>query len=98
VIYGYARVSTEANDLTGQLAALKAAECGNIFRAQRTGARAERPQLQKRLRDMVKGAGNDDAVHEREPEAPGVFLKAGVSPECRDPAVALAQGAASGDL
>jgi DNA invertase Pin-like site-specific DNA recombinase len=41
MIYGYARVSTEAQDLTSQLAQLKAAGCEKIFR---TGATADWPQ------------------------------------------------------
>jgi DNA invertase Pin-like site-specific DNA recombinase len=32
MIYGYARVSNDAQDLTSQLAQLKAAECETIFR------------------------------------------------------------------
>ena len=57
MIYGYARASTEAKGLTGQLAELNAAECGNISRAKRTDADTERPQLQRRLRDMVRAPG-----------------------------------------
>ena len=39
MIYGYARVSTGARDLSGQLAQLKAAGCGRVFRDRQ----AERP-------------------------------------------------------
>jgi DNA invertase Pin-like site-specific DNA recombinase len=55
VIYGYARVSTDAQDLTNQLAALKAAGCEKIFRDKLTGAHADRPQLQKLLRTVTQG-------------------------------------------
>jgi len=55
MIYGYARVSTDAQDLTNQLAALKAAGCEKIFRDKLTGAHAERPQLQKLLRAVTQG-------------------------------------------
>jgi DNA invertase Pin-like site-specific DNA recombinase len=55
VIYGYARVSTDAQDLGNQLAALKAAGCEKIFRDKLTGAHAERPQLQRLLRAVTQG-------------------------------------------
>jgi DNA invertase Pin-like site-specific DNA recombinase len=55
LIYGYARVSTDAQDLTSQLAALKAAGCEKIFRDKLTGAHAERPQLQRLLRAVRQG-------------------------------------------
>jgi DNA invertase Pin-like site-specific DNA recombinase len=47
MIYGYARVSTGAQDLTSQLAELKAAGCEKVFREKITGTTAERPQLRK---------------------------------------------------
>jgi DNA invertase Pin-like site-specific DNA recombinase len=45
LIYGYARVSTDAKDLTNQLAQLKAARCGTIVREkdQRRDRGAPRP-------------------------------------------------------
>src|SRR6059058_489290 len=47
MIYGYARVSTGAQDLTSQLAQLKAAGCEKVYREKLTGTTADRPQLQK---------------------------------------------------
>jgi DNA invertase Pin-like site-specific DNA recombinase len=55
VIYGYARVSTAAQDLANQLAQLKAAGCERIFREKITGANAERPQLKKLLAAVTHG-------------------------------------------
>ena len=37
MIYGYARVSTDAQDLTSQLAQFKAAGCEKVFREKITG-------------------------------------------------------------
>ena len=55
MIYGYARVSTEAQDLASQLAQLKAAGCERIFREKMGGATAERPQLKKLLDAVTHG-------------------------------------------
>jgi DNA invertase Pin-like site-specific DNA recombinase len=55
MIYGYARVSTDAQDLTSQLAQLKAAGCERIFREKISGATADRPQLKKMLVEVTHG-------------------------------------------
>ena len=47
MIYGYARVSTAAQDESGQVAQLKAAGCEKIFREKITGTTADQPQLRK---------------------------------------------------
>jgi DNA invertase Pin-like site-specific DNA recombinase len=55
MIYGYARVSTDAQDLTSQVAQLKAAGCLTIFREKMAGTHAERPQLKKLMGKLVTG-------------------------------------------
>jgi len=55
VIYGYARVSTDAQDLTSQLAQLKAVGCERVFREKISGASADRPQLRKLLAAVTHG-------------------------------------------
>ena len=67
MIYGYARVSTAAQDESGQVKQLKAAGCGKIFREKITGTTAERPELGK-LRPVGRGAGDLLAEY---PSAPG---------------------------
>ena len=55
MILGYARVSTDAQDLTSQLAQLKAAGCERVFREKISGATANRPQLRKLLAAVTHG-------------------------------------------
>ena len=55
MIYGYARVSTGAQDLTSQLAQLKAAGCEKVFREKITGTTADRPQLKKLMAALAPG-------------------------------------------
>ena len=55
MIYGYARVSTDAQDLTNQVVQLKAAGCATIFREKISGATADRPQLKKLMAKLAAG-------------------------------------------
>ena len=55
MMYGYTRVSTGAQDLTGQLAQLKAAGCERVLRGKISGATAERLQLRKLLAAVTPG-------------------------------------------
>ena len=53
--YGYARVSTEDQNPALQLAALKKAGCGKIFKDERTGATTKRPALLRCLKTLRDG-------------------------------------------
>src|SRR6516225_11770682 len=55
VIYGYARVSTAAQDESGQVKRLKAAGCRRIFREKVTGTTADRLQLANLIKKLVPG-------------------------------------------
>jgi DNA invertase Pin-like site-specific DNA recombinase len=55
MIYGYARVSAKAQDLTSQLVQLKVAGCEKVFREKLTGTTADRPQLQKLKAALAPG-------------------------------------------
>lgn len=56
MIYGYARVSTNDQDLTGQVEALTAAGCQRIFQEKVSGAKKDnRPELSALLAEISKG-------------------------------------------
>jgi DNA invertase Pin-like site-specific DNA recombinase len=54
-IIGYARVSTQDQDLSAQLAVLKAAGATTIFREKISGVRADRPQLSRMIAALKRG-------------------------------------------
>jgi DNA invertase Pin-like site-specific DNA recombinase len=54
-LIGYARVSTYGQTLDAQLGQLKAAGCARIYREKATGARADRKELLKMLRQLAAG-------------------------------------------
>ena len=53
--FGYARVSTDGQTLDAQLEALKAADCMKVFQEKISGARADRPQLARLLKEIDGG-------------------------------------------
>ena len=53
MIYGYARVSTAAQDETGQVRQLKASGCEKVLREKTTGNTADRPQLKKLMKALA---------------------------------------------
>ena len=55
MLVGYARVSTQEQDLALQLDALRAAGCGKVFEEKASGAQRERPALQAALDYMRAG-------------------------------------------
>jgi DNA invertase Pin-like site-specific DNA recombinase len=55
MILGYARVSTDNQDITSQIAQLKAAGCARVFYDKLSGANLDRPQLRKVLATIGHG-------------------------------------------
>ena len=54
-VYGYARVSTDGQTLDAQIAQLKAAGAEKVFREKVSGARANRPELARLMRELASG-------------------------------------------
>jgi DNA invertase Pin-like site-specific DNA recombinase len=54
-VYGYARVSTDGQSLTAQIAELKAARCERIFQEKASGAKSDRKQLAKLMAHLETG-------------------------------------------
>jgi DNA invertase Pin-like site-specific DNA recombinase len=52
---GYARVSTEDQDLRLPLAALKDAKCRRVFQEKKSGTRADRPELRRMMDQLREG-------------------------------------------
>jgi DNA invertase Pin-like site-specific DNA recombinase len=52
---GYARVSTNGQDMAGQIAELRAAGCERLYAEKESGAKTDRPQLAKCLRALGPG-------------------------------------------
>lgn len=55
MLIGYARVSTNDQETTAQVAALTAAGCERVFREKASGGRWDRPELHKILDQLRKG-------------------------------------------
>src|SRR6202521_1397450 len=54
-LFGYARVSTDGQSLTAQVAELKAANCGRSYQEKVSGARSDRKQLARLIGGLDKG-------------------------------------------
>jgi DNA invertase Pin-like site-specific DNA recombinase len=53
--YGYARVSTNGQDLSAQDAELMAAGCAKVFKEKASGAKSDRPELAKAIGRLEEG-------------------------------------------
>jgi DNA invertase Pin-like site-specific DNA recombinase len=54
-IFGYARVSTNGQDLAGQIAELEQAGCVKVYREKASGAKTDRPELAKVIGRLEPG-------------------------------------------
>jgi DNA invertase Pin-like site-specific DNA recombinase len=54
-LFGYARVSTRDQDLAAQDAELRAAGCAKVFKEKASGAKTDRPELAKVIRQLEPG-------------------------------------------
>ena len=54
-LFGYARVSTDGQSLTAQVAELKAAHCHRIFQEKVSGVRSDRKQLARLIAGLDRG-------------------------------------------
>jgi DNA invertase Pin-like site-specific DNA recombinase len=54
-VYGYARVSTNGQDLSAQDAELHGAGCVKVYREKASGAKTDRPELAKAIRRLEQG-------------------------------------------
>src|SRR5262249_37692124 len=52
---GYARVSTDDQDLRLQLETLKGANCRRVYQEKKSGARADRPELRRMIDNLREG-------------------------------------------
>jgi DNA invertase Pin-like site-specific DNA recombinase len=55
MIYGYARVSTDGQSVAAQVAALRAAGAGQVFREVASGAKTDRTQLRRAMATLDTG-------------------------------------------
>jgi Resolvase, N terminal domain len=55
MIYGYARVSTDGQSVTAQVAALREHGAGKVFREVASGAKTDRAQLRRVLDELDAG-------------------------------------------
>ena len=54
-MFGYARVSTNGQDLSAQDAELMAAGCAKVFKEKLSGAKTDRPELAKAISKLEPG-------------------------------------------